>query len=58
MDVVERENLVDNTRIIGQELKDYLLSMQEKGIVSRVRGKGTFLAFDPNQDRLKVLKDL
>jgi 4-aminobutyrate aminotransferase/(S)-3-amino-2-methylpropionate transaminase len=50
LDTVEADNLLENTNITGQYLMDGLNELQNQysHVISRVRGKGTFCAFDLN----------
>eukprot|EP00591_Stephanopyxis_turris_P007368 CAMPEP_0195507682 /NCGR_PEP_ID=MMETSP0794_2-20130614/1082_1 /TAXON_ID=515487 /ORGANISM="Stephanopyxis turris, Strain CCMP 815" /LENGTH=499 /DNA_ID=CAMNT_0040634445 /DNA_START=429 /DNA_END=1928 /DNA_ORIENTATION=- len=55
LDVMERDDLLENTRITGKYLMDGLFSLSETypELVSNVRGKGTYIAVDfpTTQDR-------
>merc|ERR1719359_277243 len=57
---IERENLINKTVEVGNELKNFLHEQETKGKISGVRGRGTFLAFDMNstQERDTKLKEL
>jgi L-lysine 6-transaminase len=48
LEIIEEESLVENAAQVGKYFQDQLLNIQqEKGdIVSNVRGKGLFIAFD------------
>eukprot|EP01113_Clastostelium_recurvatum_P020270 TRINITY_DN2406_c0_g1_i1.p1 TRINITY_DN2406_c0_g1~~TRINITY_DN2406_c0_g1_i1.p1 ORF type:complete len:503 (+),score=157.80 TRINITY_DN2406_c0_g1_i1:157-1509(+) len=43
---IERNKLIENTRITGQHLMDGLKQISQNGSISNVRGQGTFIAFD------------
>lgn len=65
LDVVDRDHLLENTKITGEYFKNGLmrLSQQYPSLVENVRGQGTYLAVDfPNasmvQDYIKILRDL
>jgi L-lysine 6-transaminase len=48
LEIIEEENLVENARVVGEHMLGRLREMSEdfRGIVSNVRGRGLFLAFD------------
>ncbi|MCA1580143.1 MAG: L-lysine 6-transaminase [Acidobacteria bacterium] len=48
LEIIEEENLVENARVVGEYFLGRLGEMAEEfaGIVSNVRGRGLFLAFD------------
>lgn len=48
LEIIEEENLVDNAAKVGTYFHDQLLKLQEKypKMISNVRGKGLFIAFD------------
>ena len=50
MQIMEEEKLVENARIVGDHFHQHLLELQkEESIVTAVRGRGLFIAFDlPN----------
>lgn len=61
LDAVDNDHLLDNTNISGQYLMNGLMDLQSQypHVLSRVRGKGTFCAFDlptsAGRDRLVTL---
>jgi L-lysine 6-transaminase len=45
--IIEKENLVENARVVGEHFLTSLQQLQsEQPIVSAVRGRGLFIAFD------------
>ena len=48
LEIIEEENLIDNARVVGEHLLGRLRDLPEEfpGVVSNVRGRGLFLAFD------------
>ncbi|MBC8185972.1 L-lysine 6-transaminase [candidate division KSB1 bacterium] len=48
LEIIEEENLVENAAQVGKYFQDQLLKIQDEkeNIVSNVRGKGLFIAFD------------
>lgn len=45
--IIEKENLVENARVVGQHFLDALKQLQsEEPLVRAVRGRGLFIAFD------------
>src|SRR4051812_42226647 len=45
--IIEKENLVENARVVGQHFLEALQRLQtDKPIVTAVRGRGLFIAFD------------
>lgn len=47
LQIIEEENLVENARVVGAHFLERLLDLQaEFPIISAVRGRGLFLAFD------------
>jgi L-lysine 6-transaminase len=47
LQIIEAENLVENARLVGEHFLNRLLELQEKNpIMTAVRGRGLFLAFD------------
>jgi L-lysine 6-transaminase len=47
LQIIEAENLVENARVVGEHFLNRLLELQEKNpIMTAVRGRGLFLAFD------------
>ena len=47
LEIIEKENLVENARVVGQYFLDRLLELQtEEAMFTAVRGRGLFLAFD------------
>ncbi|MGI8891315.1 MAG: L-lysine 6-transaminase [Chthoniobacterales bacterium] len=47
LQIIEEENLVENARVVGQYFLDRLHDLQEENtIITAVRGRGLFLAFD------------
>jgi L-lysine 6-transaminase len=47
LQIIEEENLVENARIIGEHFLNRLLELQkEEAMITAVRGRGLFLAFD------------
>jgi L-lysine 6-transaminase len=48
LEIIDEENLVENARVVGEHLLARLREMAEEfsGVVSNVRGRGLFLAFD------------
>ena len=51
LDYIKRHNLVDNSRIVGQYLKEKLESLKEIECVGDVRGEGLFLGIEFVQDQ-------
>ncbi|WP_136679159.1 aminotransferase [Neptunomonas sp. XY-337] len=52
MEIIERENLLDNVKIQGEYLRGRLNQLQEKyDIIGDVRGKGLFAGFELVKDR-------
>lgn len=58
LEVIERDRLIDHTRVVGERLVAGLAALCERhpGVYSGARGKGTFAAIDvrdaPTRDRL------
>jgi L-lysine 6-transaminase len=47
LQIIEEENLVENARVVGAHFLERLLELQkEEPIITAVRGRGLFLAFD------------
>jgi L-lysine 6-transaminase len=48
LEILEEENLINNAATVGKYFQDQLLNLQEKylNLVSNVRGRGLFIAFD------------
>jgi L-lysine 6-transaminase len=47
LQIIEAENLVENARVVGEHFLNRLLGLQkENPIITAVRGRGLFLAFD------------
>jgi len=48
LEIIEEENLVKNAANVGQYFQDQLLNLQKKypALMSNVRGRGLFIAFD------------
>ena len=47
LQIIEEEKLVENARIVGEHFLNHLLELQkEEPIVTAVRGRGLFIAFD------------
>jgi L-lysine 6-transaminase len=47
LQIIEKENLVENARVVGEHFLKALLQLQsEEPIVTAVRGRGLFIAFD------------
>ena len=45
--IIEKEKLVENARVVGEHFLNHLLELQKKeSIVTAVRGRGLFIAFD------------
>ncbi|WP_216649447.1 aspartate aminotransferase family protein [Vibrio aquimaris] len=52
LEIIERENLVENARIHGEYLKEKMLELKKKHpIVGDVRGKGLFVGLELVQDK-------
>lgn len=52
LDIIERENLLDNVNAIGAYFMDQLLALKDKyDVIGDVRGKGLFLGLELVQDR-------
>ncbi|PIE01231.1 MAG: aspartate aminotransferase family protein [Thiothrix nivea] len=52
MEIIERENLLENCTIQGEYLKERLYALQDKyEIIGDVRGKGLFVGFELVKDR-------
>lgn len=61
MDVIKNENLVENSRIVGDHLKSELLLIQSEfpALIKNVRGLGLMCAFDlPSADIRNNFKDM
>jgi len=59
LEIIHEENLVENARLMGEYLLKGLESLQEEfpSLVSNVRGKGLFCAFDlPNPEKRLTLR--
>jgi L-lysine 6-transaminase len=60
LEIIEEENLVENARVVGEHLMKRLDDLQEEfpAIVSNVRGRGLFCAFDVRNagERLQLRK--
>ncbi len=53
MDIIEREGLLENTRVQGDYLKERLCGLMDKyEIIGDVRGKGLFVGFELVKDRV------
>ncbi len=53
LEIIEEENLVENAKKVGNYFQDQLFKIQDEksDVVSNVRGKGLFIAFDlPTED--------
>ena len=53
LEIIEEENLVENAKKVGNYFQDQLFKIQDvkSDVVSNVRGKGLFIAFDlPTED--------
>lgn len=48
LDVIKKENLLDRVTRVGGYMMKHLTDMQKEhsGVMSAVRGRGTFIAFD------------
>jgi L-lysine 6-transaminase len=47
LEIIEEENLVENARLVGEYFLSQLIALQkEETIITAVRGRGLFLAFD------------
>jgi len=48
LEIIEEENLVENARVVGEHLQGKLreLATEFPGVMSNVRGRGLFIAFD------------
>ena len=47
LEIIEKENLVENARVVGEHFLNRLLDLQkEEPMITAVRGRGLFLAFD------------
>jgi len=55
LEIIEEENLVDNAATVGNYFQSQLLNLQEKypNMISNVRGKGLFIAFDLPADFIR-----
>jgi len=55
LEIIEEENLVDNAAKVGKYFQDQLLNLQEQhpGVMTNVRGKGLFIAFDLPADYIR-----
>jgi len=55
LEIIEQENLVENAAKMGIYFQDQLLNLQEKypGLLSNVRGRGLFIAFDLPADYIR-----
>ena len=51
IEIIERENLLDNTRVMGQRLLDGLQTLRSHPLVGDVRGIGLLVALDLVTDR-------
>ena len=52
MDIIERENLLENAQIQGEHLRGRLLELKEKHpLIGDVRGKGLFMGIELVKDR-------
>ena len=62
IEIIDEDNLLENTRVMGEKLMDGLLSIaaESKGIISNVRGRGLMQAVDlpDGQTRNAMLQDL
>ena len=59
LEIIEEDNLVDNSDKMGIYLHSLLMNLQENNtdIISNVRGKGLFRAFDIKQELRKPMLD-
>lgn len=59
LEIIEEDNLVDNSDKMGIYLHSLLMSLQDNNadIISNVRGKGLFRAFDIKQELRKPMLD-
>jgi L-lysine 6-transaminase len=59
LEIIEEENLVANAELMGEFLHSKLLDLQDKydTIISNVRGKGLFRAFDIAEEKRKPFID-
>ena len=44
--IIEKENLVENARVVGEHFLKALEQLSEQSIITAVRGRGLFIAFD------------
>jgi L-lysine 6-transaminase len=59
LEIIEREHLVENARVVGEHLLRSLQGLAEEfpAVVSNPRGRGLFAAFDvPNDEVRKVIR--
>ena len=55
IDVIEEEGLLENARILGRQLKDNLLEMQETyNLIGDVRGQGFFIGIELVTDHIQL----
>ena len=53
IDIINQDNLIENTRITGNYLYSQLDIFQKNGLIKNLRGnKGTYIAFDPYDNYL------
>jgi len=55
LEIIEEENLVQNAAQVGNYFLDQLLNLQEKypSLISNVRGRGLFIAFDLPEEYIR-----
>lgn len=55
LEIIEQENLVENAAKVGKYFQEQLLSLQQKypELLSNVRGRGLFIAFDLPADYIR-----
>jgi L-lysine 6-transaminase len=52
--IIEKENLVENARVVGEHFLKALQQLQsEQPIITAVRGRGLFIAFDLPDSRTR-----
>jgi alanine-glyoxylate transaminase/(R)-3-amino-2-methylpropionate-pyruvate transaminase len=53
LEVIDRENIQENARVVGEHLKERLLELQERHpLIGEVRGKGLMLGVELVRDRV------
>lgn len=55
LEIIEEDNLIENSRLMGEFLHSKLLDLKDKydNVISNVRGKGLFRAFDIQEELRK-----